>query len=280
METVLSSKQKEVVISDTKPTVLIGERINPTGKKKLTAALQTGNLDLVVEEALAQANAGADLLDVNVGASGVDEVSLLPEAIKRIEEKVNLPLCIDSSNPKALEAGLRTYQGKALVNSVNGEERSLKTILPLVKEYKAAVIALPVNEAGIPTEVDKRLAISYHILEEAALLGIQPEDIIIDCLALTVGSNDQAGIIALETIKQIKAELGLNITVGASNISFGLPDRDIINHAFLAIAIKLGLTCPIVDVAKVRPVVLAIDLILGRDRYAMRYIRDYRKRQS
>ncbi|NMB40844.1 MAG: dihydropteroate synthase [Firmicutes bacterium] len=279
-ETKVSGKTKEIIISSEKPTVLIGERINPTGRKKLSAELQKGNLDIIEKEALEQVSAGADIIDVNVGATGVDEVVLLPEAISRLMEKIDVPLCLDSSNPKALAKALEIYQGKALVNSVKGEESSLKTILPLIKEYNAAVIALPVDEAGIPFTVEKRLEISAKILNAAELLGISKENIIIDCLALTLGTNDQAGKIVLATIENIKEKLDVNITVGASNISFGLPDRNLINNVFLAAAISKGLTCPIVDVAAVIQSVLAIDLVLGKDRFALRYVKNYRRKKA
>ena len=279
-ETRVSSKTKEIVIGDSKPTVLIGERINPTGRKMLSAELQKGNLGIIGKEAFEQLAAGADIIDVNVGAAGVDEVVLLPEAISFLMEIIDAPLCIDSSNPKALEKALEIYQGKALVNSVKGEEKSLKTILPLIKEYNAAVIALPVDEKGIPHSVDRRLKISDKILNAGELFGVSKENIIIDCLALTLGTNDQAGVTVLSTIEKIKEELDVNITVGASNISFGLPDRNLINNIFLAAAIARGLTCPIVNVAEVLHAVLAVDLLLGKDRYALRYVKNYRRKES
>jgi 5-methyltetrahydrofolate--homocysteine methyltransferase len=280
METKISSAKKEVIISDKLPTVLIGERINPTGKPKLAAALQAGNLDIVRQEAIAQAQAGADVLDVNVGSANVDEVALLPEAVKVVTEAVDLPLCLDSSNPKALEAALKVYKGKALVSSVTGQEHLLKEVLPLVKEYKTAVIGLAMDDTGIPTDYKRRVEIAKKIVAEAEKVGIPREDIIIDCLAMTVGADNRAGGVTINAIMKVKEELGVNQTLGVSNVSFGLPDRGLINGVFLAIVIAAGVNCPIIDVAKVRPIVRAADLVLGRDMYAMRFIEDFRQRQK
>lgn len=285
METTVASVGKTVIISPTRPTVLIGERINPTGRKKLAAALREGDLELVREEALAQVEAGADVLDVNVGADGVDEVALLPQAVQVVLEAVDVPVCIDSADPEALRAALEMHRrlapkGKPVVNSVNGEERSLSQVLPLVKEYGAAVIGLTMDESGIPAEPEQRLAIAGKILERAESLSIPREDVIIDPLALTVGMDHRAAVVTLEVIRRVRAELGLNMTLGTSNVSFGLPERDFINGAFLAMAIAAGVTCPIVNVAKMRFLVLTVDLLLGRDEYALRYIKAYRERQK
>ena len=280
METTVSSATKEVLISDTQPTVLIGERINPTGRKKLAASIQAGEMELVRREAVLQVEAGADILDVNVGASGVDEVVMLPRAVAAVMEEVDLPLSLDSENPKALEAALKIYQGKPIINSVTGQENSLEEVLPLVKEYGAAVIALTMDDDGIPTEFERRVAIAHKIVERAEALGIPREDVIVDCLVLTVATDTNASLVTLEAIRRVKAELGVNQTLGASNVSYGLPEREVLNSAFLSLAIAAGVTCPTVNVAKVRQPVLATDLLLGRDRYAMRYIRGYRKRQS
>ena len=195
-------------------------------------------------------------------------------------DTVDVPLCIDSNNPEALRAALHIYRGKPLINSVTGEEHSLEKVLPLVKEYRAAVIGLIIDDNGISDNSDRRVAIAHKIVERAEALGIPRNDIIIDCLSLTVGADTKAGLVTIEAIRRVKAELGVNLTMGASNISFGLPDRDLLNGAFLAIAIAAGVTCPIVDVDKVRPAVLATDLVLGNDRHAMRYTRAYRKRQK
>jgi 5-methyltetrahydrofolate--homocysteine methyltransferase len=285
METILVGTGNQVIIGGERPTVIVGERINPTGKKKLSAALAAGDLEIVREEALAQVEAGADVLDVNVGAAGVDEVDLLPRAVKLVMETVDVPICIDTANIKALAAALAVHnelapEGKPLINSVNGEEERLESVLPLVAEYGAAVIGLCMDDDGIPEEPERRLAVAIKIVERAQALGISPEDIIIDCLALTMGADSQAGWKTLEAIRLVKGELGVNITLGASNVSFGLPSRETINGTFIAMAINRGLNCPIVDAAHVRPYILAADLALGRDEYAMRYIKAFRKRRK
>ena len=280
METKISSATKEVVIGDERPTVLIGERINPAGKKKLAEALEAGNLGIARSEALAQAQAGADIIDINVATFGVDEVTLLPQAVQAVTDVVDTPLCLDSANPEALEAVLKVYKGKPLINSVTGEERSLAKVLPLVKEYGAAVIALAHDDKGIPNNAERRVAIARKIVERAEAVGISRADVIIDCLAFAVGADAHSGLVVLETVRRIKAELGVNLSLGASNVSFGLPDRDLLNSAFLVMAIAAGVNCPIVDAAKVRPIAVAADLILGRDEYAKRYIETYRQRQG
>jgi len=280
METRVLSATTEVLITDKVPTVLIGERINPSGKKKLAEALKNGDFEPVRKETITQVEAGADILDVNVACPGVDEISALPKAIETIMAAVDVPLCIDINNPAALKEALKVYKGKPIVNSVTGEENSLNEVLPLVKEYGAAVIGLTIDDEGIPKESDRRVAIAHKIIERAASLGIPAEDVIIDCLALTLGADSNAGTVTLEAIRKVTQELGVNQTLGASNISFGLPDRALVNHTFLALAISSGVTCPTVDVAKVRPAVLSVDLILGRDRFAQRYIREFRQRKS
>jgi 5-methyltetrahydrofolate--homocysteine methyltransferase len=278
MQTRVSSPKKEVIIGDDQPTVLIGERINPTGKRKLAEALKAGNLEIVRKEALAQVQAGADILDVNVAAFGVDEVAMLPKAVQAVMDTVDVPLCLDSSNPDALEAALKVYKGKPLVNSVTGEEHSLKRILPLVKRHGAAIIGLVQDDEGIPKDAERRVLIAHKIVEKVEAAGIPREDLVIDCLAFAVGAEPSSGVAVMEAIRRIKAELGVNMTMGASNVSFGLPDRELLNNAFVVMAIAAGATCLIVDVAKVRPIILAADLVLGRDRRARRYIEAYRQR--
>ena len=275
METRVSSTTKEVIIGDGKPTVLIGERINPAGRKKLAEALKAGNLEIV--RRLAQAQAGADILDVNVGTFGADEVTLLPQAVQAVMDVIDVPLCFDSAKPQALEAALKVYKGKPLINSVTGEEHSLVRVLPLVKEYRAAVIGLTQDDEGIPNNSDRRVAIAHKIVEHAEAIGIPREDVVIDCLAFAVGADARSGLVTLEAVHRVKAELGVNLTLGASNVSFGLPNRDLLNNAFVAIVIAAGVTCLIVDVAKVRATVLATDLMLGHDRRAQRYIEAYRQ---
>jgi 5-methyltetrahydrofolate--homocysteine methyltransferase len=280
VETKISSAAKEVIISDERPTVLIGERINPSGKKKLAEALKAGNLDIVRKEAKAQVEAGADILDVNVSTFGVNEVALLPKAVKAVMDTVDTPLCLDSANAEALEAALKVYKGKPLINSVTGEEKSLTKVLPLVKKYGAAVVGLVQDDEGIPHDAKRRLAIASKIVKRAEAAGIPRDDIIIDCLSLAVGADMTAGTAILDATRQIKKELGVNLTLAVSNISFGLPDRDLLNNAFVAMAIAAGVTCVIADVNKVRPAVLAADLILAHDKYARRYTESYRQRQK
>jgi 5-methyltetrahydrofolate--homocysteine methyltransferase len=283
METKLKGTGKPVIIGDGRPTVVLGERINPTGKKKLGAALVAGDLEVVRQEALAQVAAGADLLDVNVGAAGVDEVSLLPRAVALVMDTVSVPIVIDTPNGQALAAALATHKelnpdGKPLVNSVNGEEGCLGRVLPLVAEYGTAVIGLCMDEQGIPPTPRQRLAVASKIVERAEAMGIARENVVIDCLALTVGADTKAALTTLESIRLVKAELGVNTALGASNVSFGLPEREVLNGAFLAMAVAAGLNCAIVDAAKVRPAILAADLLLGHDEYAMRYIKAFRQR--
>jgi 5-methyltetrahydrofolate--homocysteine methyltransferase len=278
METRVSSPKKEVIIGYDQPTVLIGERINPTGKKKLAEALKAGDLEIVRKEALAQTQAGADIIDVNVGVFGIDEVTLLPKAVQAVMETVDTPLCIDSSNHDALEAALKVYKGKPLVNSVTGEEHSLKRGLPLIKKYGAAVIGLVQDDDGIPKDTEGRVRIAHKIVKKVEAAGIPREDLVIDCLAFAVGAEPDSGAAVIEAIRRIKAELGVNMTMGASNVSFGLPDRELINNAFVVMATAAGATCLIVDAAKVRSIILAADLVLGRDKRARRYIEAYRQR--
>jgi 5-methyltetrahydrofolate--homocysteine methyltransferase len=278
METRVTSATNEVIIGDERPTVLIGERINPSGNKRLAEALKTDNWDVVRNIALAQVRAGADIIDVNVSTFGVDEATLLPQAIKILMDTVNVPLCLDSDNPAALAAALKVYKGKPLINSVSGEGDSLKKILPLVKEYGAAVIGLVQDDEGPPKDSERRVSIAHRIVAQAGALGIRHEDIIIDCLAFAIGADTSTGPEVIRAISRVKVELGVNQTLGASNVSFGLPDRDTLNSAFIAMVIGAGVTCLITDVAKSRPIILAADLLLGRDRFARRYVEAYRQR--
>ncbi len=280
METKVSSADKEVIIGEGHPTVLIGERINPTGRKRLSDALKAGNLEYVREEAIAQVREGADILDVNVAVTGLDEVALLPEVVKVVQESVDVPLCIDSNEPKAIEKALSIYKGKALINSVNGDDQTLGKVLQMVKECRAAVIGLSMDESGIPNTAEQRLEIARKIVARAEEFGISRRDVIIDSLAMAVGADTKAGRITIETIRMVRNELGVNQTLGASNISFGMPDRRLINRAFLCIIIASGVNCPIVDAAKARPITLAADLALGLDDYASRYISSYRARKD
>jgi 5-methyltetrahydrofolate--homocysteine methyltransferase len=210
----------------------------------------------------------------------VDEVTLLPKAVQAVMEVVKVPLCLDSHNAKALEAALKVYTGKPIINSVNGQESSLEEVLPLVKEYGAAVIGLTMDDAGIPPEAEQRVAIAHKIVNAAEKLGIPREDIIIDCLCLTLGADAKAGFVTLDAVRRVREELGVNQTLGASNISYGLPDRELLTSTFVAHAITAGVTCPTVNVAKVLQIVAATDLILGRDKCATNYTQAYRKMQG
>jgi 5-methyltetrahydrofolate--homocysteine methyltransferase len=282
LTTSVSSATQTVEINRDRPTVIIGERINPTGRKKVLAALKEGNFDIVRKDAEDQAAAGAVILDVNAGVPGADEPALLLQVMRTVMEVTDVPLCIDTADPQALVAALSHYEGKALVNSVNGEERSLQAVLPLAKEHGAAVIGLCMDDDGIPETPEQRLAVASKIIERAGKLGISPTDIAIDPLALTMGADSNAGRIALDTIKLVVDEFGVNITMGASNISFGMPDRKYINSTFIAMAIHAGMTCPITNplVTEVVTAVLAADLAMGRDDYGMRWIQAYRSRQK
>ena len=282
LTTTVSSATQTVKISRDQPTVIIGERINPTGRKKVLAALQAGDFDVVRQDARKQVVAGATMLDVNAGVPGADEPALLQQVMQTVMEVTDAPLCIDTADAKALATALAIYPGKALVNSVNGEARSFNAVLPLVKEHGAAVIGLCMDEDGIPDTPAKRLAVAAKIIERAGQLGIGAEDIVIDPLALTMGADHNAGRAALETMTLVVQEFGVNITLGASNISFGLPDRKYVNAAFMAMAIHAGLTCPITNplVTEISTTVLAADLAMGRDEYSTRWIQAYRQRQS
>jgi 5-methyltetrahydrofolate--homocysteine methyltransferase len=278
LETRLSSRSREVVVSIDRPFVIIGERINPTGRKVLAAEMKAGKMDRVRSDAIAQGAAGAHMLDVNAGIPALDEAALLVAAIKAVTEVSDLPICIDSSIIEALEAGLSAYEGKALVNSVTAEEERMERILPLVKKHGAAVIGMANDETGISMVPEERLALARRIIERAADHGIPQEDVIIDPIAMTVAADPTCGVITLQTMRLIREELGNNMTCGASNVSFGLPDRATVNAAFLPLAMHAGLTCAITNpmAPEVRRAVLAGDLLLGHDEYAMRWIASYR----
>jgi 5-methyltetrahydrofolate--homocysteine methyltransferase len=259
-----------------RPFVIIGEKINPTGRKKLAAALTEGNLDYVRQLAESQVAWGADVLDVNVGTPGLDEVAAIQKVIEVVASVVSVPLCLDSGNPQVLAAGLAVAPGKPLVNSVSGEEKRLMNVLPLVKEHGAAVIGLTMDDNGIPKTAEERVAVAEKIIERAVKMGIPVDDIVIDPLVLTVGSDSQAALVTLQTIDLVRKEFGVNINLGASNVSFGLPDRLSVNQAFLALAIQLGATCSITDPTKLGATIKAADLLLGRDDNSLRYIKYFR----
>jgi 5-methyltetrahydrofolate--homocysteine methyltransferase len=276
MHTILKSEKKEVTIGIDKPFVIIGEKLNPTGMKKLGQALVDGNMEYVIQLAQRQVAWGADVLDVNVGHPQIDEVAIMPVVVEAVKSVVDVPLCIDSNDPKILEAGLKMAPGKPLINSVNGEEKQLASVLPIVKERGAAVLGLTIGEDGIPATAEERLVVAGNIIERAAKMGIPIEDIIIDPLVMTVGHNSKAATVTLKAIELIRKEYGVNMSLGASNVSFGLPDRHSVNSAFLALAIQAGVTCSITDPIKLGGSIRAIDLLLGRDANSMRYLKYFR----
>ena len=282
LTTILKSKTRCIQISRDLPTTIIGERINPTGRKAVLEALQAGDFDLVRKDALDQAAAGAAVLDINAGVPGADEPGLIQQIIRNVIEVVDIPLCIDTANPQALAAALCIYEGKALINSVNGEEASLNAVLPLAKEYGAAVIGLCLDSTGIPPTAEARFTVAARIIERACKAGIAVEDVIIDPLAMAMSADSNAGKIALDTIELVVKEFGVNISMGASNISFGMPDRKYINATYIAMAIHAGLTCPITNPlqVEVNTAILAANLSMGRDEYGMTWIKAYRKREK
>jgi 5-methyltetrahydrofolate--homocysteine methyltransferase len=280
MKTVLKGKSIEVIIDTAGPVVIIGESINPTRRKKLVTTLQENDFSFVLELAESQIRAGADVLDVNVGFPGVDDEKLLPATVKVLQEHFGVPLCLDSPNPRAIEAALKAAQGKCLINSMNGEEKSLSALIPLVKEYGAAIIGLCMDDDGITHDPLKRLAIAEKIIERAVKAGISEEDVVIDPLAMAVSADPNACLVTLETIRLVHDKLGHNITQGASNISFGLPDRESLNIAFMALSIYNGLTCPIANPEKITSAVRAVDLVLGRDDFAVRFVEHFQSRQQ
>jgi 5-methyltetrahydrofolate--homocysteine methyltransferase len=280
MQTILKGKSNEVVIDTRGPVVIIGESINPTRRKKLVDDLKTRKFEVVLQLAETQLESGADVLDVNVGYPGVDDAVLLPEAVRAIQQVHDVPLCLDSPNPKAIEAALKAVEGKALINSVNGEKKSLEAILPMAREHGAAVIGLVMDDDGITHDPEKRFRIAEKILERALKEGIREEDVIIDPLAMAVSADPRACLVTLETIQLVHDRLGVNITQGASNISFGLPNREVLNNAHMALSILYGLTCPIANPAKITALVRATDLILARDEYAIRFTEYYQMQQA
>ena len=282
MDTVLQSRSRTVTIAIDKPFCVIGERINPTGRKAFAQELRDGNLDRVIEDADAQIAMGADMLDVNAGIPLVDEAELLAQMIRLLQDHTDMPLCIDSSVIEALEAGLDAYEGKALVNSVTGEDERLELILPIVAKHGAAVIGLTNDETGIPETAEKRLEIARKIVSVAGDHGIPPQDVVLDPLAMTVGADPQAVRITLDAIEMIRDELGVNMCLGASNVSFGLPERHTLNAAFLAMASAHGLTSAIMNALSEECVrsVRASDLMLGKDEWGANWISAHRARQA
>ena len=281
METIISSASRTVVIGPERPFCIIGERINPTGRKAFQAQLQKGDLSQIEIDVAEQLAGGADVLDVNVGDPLADEVGLMGQAVPLVQELTDLPLCIDSSVIEALEAGLAAYEGKALVNSVTGEDERLQAILPIVARHGAAVIGLA-NDDEIRMEPKERLAIAKKIVSAAGDFGIPPEDVVIDPLAMPIGAEPRAVTAFIATLHLLRDELGVNTTCGASNTSFAMPGRHALGATFLAIAQSHGLTSAIMDARSPQCVdaVRASDLLLGRDEWGATWIRRYREQQA
>jgi 5-methyltetrahydrofolate--homocysteine methyltransferase len=282
LETTLTLKDQQVIISPERPFVIIGERINPTRRKKLAESIAQGDFSVAQEDARKQVEAGAQVLDVNAGVPGADEPVLLRNMVLAVLEEVEVPLCLDTANPDALAAALDVYPGKALINSTTAEAHMMGRVFPLAKKYGAAVIGVITDENGIPATPQDRLAVARKLIAAAGEYGIPPEDILIDCLAITVGADSKAGQITLDSMQLVRDNLGVNMSLGASNVSFGLPDRKIINTAYLALANARGLTAAITDptVPEIQTTLLACDLLLGKDEYAMRWIKAFRKREK
>ena len=277
-ETVVSSASKEVVIGFERPFVVIGERINPTGRKILAAEMAAGDFSRVERDAIAQVEAGAHMLDVNAGIPLADEPAILAEAIKLVQSITDVPLSIDSSIVAALEAGLAVYQGKALVNSVTGEEERLEAVLPLIKKYGAAVVAISNDETGISEDPDVRFEVAKRIVERAEDYGIPRADIVVDPLVMPVGAINQAGRQVMHILRRLRDELKVNSTCGASNISFGLPNRHGINAAYLTMGISNGLTSAIMNPLHAEDIqaVMGADMMMGHDPHCMRWMRKFR----
>jgi 5-methyltetrahydrofolate--homocysteine methyltransferase len=282
METVITYKDKKVLVGSEHPFVIIGERINPTRRKKLAESIKSGDFSLVQEDARHQVEAGAQILDVNAGIPGGDEPLLLRSAVEAVLQVVEAPICIDTADPEALRAVLEIYPGKALINSTTAEEQMMARVFPLAKEFNAAVIGVITDESGIPATPAVRLEAAQKLVNRAADFEVPPQDIIIDPLALTIGADHTAGKVTLDSIQLIQEQLGVNMSLGASNVSFGLPDRKNINTAYLALAIGRGLTAAITDptIPEIAQTLLACDLLMGHDEYAMRFIQAYRKRSE
>ncbi len=282
-ETILRSATKEVVLGHERRFCLIGERINPTGRRIFQEQLRAGDMSAIEKDVRAQVEGGADVLDVNMGVPLTDEPELLAKAITLVQSLTDLPICIDSSVVEALEAGLSAYQGRALVNSVTAEDERLELILPLVKRHDAAIIALPNDADEIPMEADKRLELVAKIVRVATQeYGIAVEDIVIDPLAMPIGADQSVVQTTLTTIRRIREEFGLNMTLGASNVSFGMPDRHTLGAGFLPMAMAAGLTSAIMDTRtpQIVTAVKAADLLLGHDEWGMSWIAAHRAKQA
>jgi 5-methyltetrahydrofolate--homocysteine methyltransferase len=277
-DTVISSKTKEVIIGFDRPFVIIGERINPTGRKILAAEMSVGDFSRVTADALAQVAAGAHMLDVNAGIPLADEPAILARTIQLVQSITDVPLSLDSSIVAALEAGLAVYQGKALVNSVTGEEERLEQVLPLVKKYGAAVVAISNDETGISEDPDVRFLVAKKIVERAADHGIPAADVVVDPLVMPIGAINQAGVQVMHLLRRLRSELKVNSTCGASNVSFGLPQRNGISSGFLTMAIASGLTSAITNPlhAEIVRACMSADVMMGHDPDCARWIRAFR----
>lgn len=278
----VSSSSQTVEICRGRPTVLIGERINPVVRSRMRQALEAADFATLQQAAVRQVEAGAAILDVNAEAPSIDEQALLKEVVASVASAVDVPLCIDTADPDALVGALEVYEGRALINSVTGKEASLDVILPIAKAHDAAVIGLCLDDDGVPDTPQARLRVAEKILDRAARAGLDTADVIIDPLALAMGAESDAGRIALDATELIAEAFGVNITMGISNISFGMPDRSAINAAFVAMAIRAGLTCAIANPLdrQVMNAVMAADLAMGRDDFGLRWVKAYRERQA
>ncbi|HYS04147.1 MAG TPA: dihydropteroate synthase [Candidatus Dormibacteraeota bacterium] len=279
MKTIVSSASRTIVISPEDPFVIIGERINPTNRKKLAEELRRFDFTRVRRDAVAQVEAGAQMLDVNTGIPGADEPGMLKGAIQAVMEVTDVPISIDSSTPEALETALPAYKGKALVNSVTGEDEMLERLLPLVKKYGAAVIGIANDDTGISNDPQERFLIARKIVERAADHGIPKEDVIIDPLCMPIGANHEFGRITFETMRLIREGLGVNMSVGAGNVGFGLPDRPPLTASFIQLGMHVGLTASITNAldAEIYKMILAGDLMLGRDPFGRKWNAHFRK---
>ena len=273
----VSPKGKEVLIGDTGPTILIGEKINPFGKGPIKEALISGNMEPVHDEAIKQVEAGADVLIISVAAFGIDEVVTLPKATQAVMEAVDVPICIESRNPVALEKTLQLECGKPIISSVTGEKIHLDQLLPLVKKYNTTFVALASDSSGVPNTAARRLEIITDIVKKADGIGIDRANIIVDCVAESSAVNSNAATITLEAMDMVKQLWGFNLILGASNVSFGLPSRTVINAVFLSLAVSRGLTLAIVNAKLMKPYIMAADLLMGKDNRARRYTAYCRK---
>jgi 5-methyltetrahydrofolate--homocysteine methyltransferase len=276
-DTVLSSATREIVIGFDRPFVMIGERINPTGRKRLASEMSAGDFSSVIGDAASQVAAGAHMLDVNAGIPLADEPGILAQTVELVQSITDVPLCIDSSIVEALEAGLSAYQGKALVNSVTGEEERLERVLPLVKRHGAAVVAISNDETGISEDPDVRFAVAKRIVERAVDHGIPRADVVVDPLVMPIGAMGKAGQQVFRLVRRLREELGVNTTCGASNIAFGLPHRHALSATFISMAAAAGMTSAIVNVLDedIRRAVAAADVMLGHDEHCSSWIARY-----